>query len=259
MTEKLFKCLKKDRIAPYSGAQWQPIGTWMPEAEKLVECCTGYHLCREQDLREWVREEIYLVEYAGERIDCNNKTVVQQARLTQKIENWNKDIMIQWASDCAEHVLHIFEKKYPDDDRPRKAIEVVRNYAADDAADDAGAAYYAAATAAAAANAAYYAAYADAAYYAAATATATVAAAAADAADAAYAAYYAAAAAAAAANTAYAAYADAAYYAAAAAAAYDDANIANVAYAAYADVSKQKEIQWQTQHLLHYLFPNEAH
>ncbi len=31
-----------------------------------------------------------------------------------------------WASDCAEHVLPYFEQEYPQDDRPRKAIEAVR-------------------------------------------------------------------------------------------------------------------------------------
>ena len=31
-----------------------------------------------------------------------------------------------WAADCAERVLPFFEKAYPKDDRPRKAIEVCR-------------------------------------------------------------------------------------------------------------------------------------
>jgi len=31
-----------------------------------------------------------------------------------------------WAADCAEHVLPYFEEKYPEDDRPRKAIEAGR-------------------------------------------------------------------------------------------------------------------------------------
>ncbi|MFH5799371.1 putative immunity protein [Haladaptatus sp. CMAA 1911] len=31
-----------------------------------------------------------------------------------------------WAADCAEHVLHHFEKERPDDPRPRKAIEAAR-------------------------------------------------------------------------------------------------------------------------------------
>jgi len=34
-----------------------------------------------------------------------------------------------WAADCAEHVLTYFEKEYPKDDRPRKAIEAGRAWA----------------------------------------------------------------------------------------------------------------------------------
>ena len=34
-----------------------------------------------------------------------------------------------WAADCAEQVLHLFEEKYPADERPRKAVEVARAWA----------------------------------------------------------------------------------------------------------------------------------
>ena len=34
-----------------------------------------------------------------------------------------------WAADCSARVLHIFENKYPSDDRPRKAIQSARDYA----------------------------------------------------------------------------------------------------------------------------------
>jgi hypothetical protein len=34
-----------------------------------------------------------------------------------------------WATDCAEHVLPYFEEKFPNDDRPRKAIEAGRAWA----------------------------------------------------------------------------------------------------------------------------------
>ncbi len=33
-----------------------------------------------------------------------------------------------WATDCAERVLPFFEKAYPKDDRPRKAIEACRTW-----------------------------------------------------------------------------------------------------------------------------------
>ena len=34
-----------------------------------------------------------------------------------------------WAADCAEHVLSFFEDEYPEDDRPRRAIEACREWA----------------------------------------------------------------------------------------------------------------------------------
>ena len=41
-----------------------------------------------------------------------------------------------FACDAADHVLHLYEEKYPDDDRPRKAIEVSRRYADGEATSD---------------------------------------------------------------------------------------------------------------------------
>ena len=84
----------------------------------------------------------------------------------------NKLDKVRYAVYAAEQVIDIYEKKYTNDDRPRKAIEAAKNYIenpsrenAADAADSAAAA--AAAAAASAADAAASAACAaDAAYYA---------------------------------------------------------------------------------------------
>jgi len=38
-------------------------------------------------------------------------------------------LLAVWAADCAEHVLHYFEQARPDDDRPRRAIELARAWA----------------------------------------------------------------------------------------------------------------------------------
>ena len=43
--------------------------------------------------------------------------------------NWNERTQRLFACDCAEHVLSIYEREYPDDGRPRKAIEVARRFA----------------------------------------------------------------------------------------------------------------------------------
>lgn len=37
--------------------------------------------------------------------------------------------LVLWATDCAEHVLPYFEEKYPEDDRPRNAVEAGRAWA----------------------------------------------------------------------------------------------------------------------------------
>src|SRR5512147_917655 len=35
-------------------------------------------------------------------------------------------LLAVWAADCAQHVLHLFEETQPNDDRPRRAIELAR-------------------------------------------------------------------------------------------------------------------------------------
>ena len=43
----------------------------------------------------------------------------------------DKRILVTWACDCAERTLPYFEKKYPDDKRPRRAIEAARTWVGD--------------------------------------------------------------------------------------------------------------------------------
>lgn len=43
----------------------------------------------------------------------------------------DQKVLALWAADCAEHVLPFFEERHPGDDRPRKAIEACRTWAAD--------------------------------------------------------------------------------------------------------------------------------
>lgn len=38
-------------------------------------------------------------------------------------------LLAVWAADCAEHVLHLFERVRPTDDRPRLAIQLARRWA----------------------------------------------------------------------------------------------------------------------------------
>lgn len=125
--EKLFKCLKKGRIAPYSNFQWPEVGTWVEVEGPLSLCKNGIHLCREENLVDWLNDEIYEAEYEGERIDAKSKVLVRKARLIRKLETWNERTSILFACDCAEHVLPIFEAMHSDDKDLRFMIDIVRN------------------------------------------------------------------------------------------------------------------------------------
>ena len=136
------------------------------------------------------RFENYLCHYAKWSGSLAEFLELEKISHTDKVwvftRSIDKEKQRLFAADCAESVLHIFESKYPNDDRPRKVIQVARSKITD-AADAADAARAASRAARAAADAA--------------------ARAASRAADAAYAAAYAAADAAAYAAAAYAAYA----------------------------------------------------
>lgn len=45
------------------------------------------------------------------------------------LEDADHHLLALWAADCAEHVLHLFERERPDDDRPRDAIQLARAWA----------------------------------------------------------------------------------------------------------------------------------
>jgi len=117
---------------PYS--QKRP-GKWMPLIKYIEPCERGYHVCEGEQVLQWLHDELYEVEIRGEQIREEDKIVAQQARLVRRITNWNERTARLFACDCAERVLHIFEEKYPDDKRPREAIEVARAYANDKATE----------------------------------------------------------------------------------------------------------------------------
>ena len=153
--ERLFKVLNKNGSPIYGTGTWslakdgQP-GKWMPPIKgALAPCANGYHLCREHDLIHWLGPTIYEAEHRGDRVDDADKVVVREARLLRKVEAWTETAARLFACDCAERVLHIYEKQYPNDKRPRRAIEIARQFAAGHASRSELAAAWAAAWAAA--------------------------------------------------------------------------------------------------------------
>jgi hypothetical protein len=46
----------------------------------------------------------------------------------KRFNKQDQKLLAVWAADCAERVLPFFEKAYPNDNRPRKAIEACRTW-----------------------------------------------------------------------------------------------------------------------------------
>jgi hypothetical protein len=50
----------------------------------------------------------------------------RRVNLVKKYSRQDQKLMAAWAADCAKRVLPLFEKAYPNDDRPRQAIKACR-------------------------------------------------------------------------------------------------------------------------------------
>jgi len=52
--------------------------------------------------------------------------------IDELVKKSDHKILATWATDCADRVLHHFEKNYPEDTRPREAIEAGRAWVRED-------------------------------------------------------------------------------------------------------------------------------
>jgi hypothetical protein len=51
---------------------------------------------------------------------------ISRVPIVKKYSKQDQKLMAAWAADCAKRVLPLFEREYPRDDRPRKAIKACR-------------------------------------------------------------------------------------------------------------------------------------
>ena len=171
-----YKFLNAVNTSPIARYNWplptdKKPGGWTPEITgKIVKCENGYHATTIQHATKYLNPNLYELEFDGDVVDAGDQVIGRKARLTRKVTAWNERALKLFAADCAEHVLHLFEDVFPNDGRPRQAIQAARDFAngkitsaaadAADAAFDAAYAAYTADTADTATAAAYAAAYA---------------------------------------------------------------------------------------------------
>ena len=109
-------------------------GDWMTPVEGELEMVGmedhGYRVYDVDDIVFELAPRVFEVEVRDEIVDHPiHGYLVRTCRLTRELESWNEPTARLFACDNAEKVLPIYEKAHPGDDRPRKAIEVARNFA----------------------------------------------------------------------------------------------------------------------------------
>jgi len=143
MREKLYKILDKNGYSCNGGVcewylpekgknnTWTP-GKWMPKIKgKLVPCQNGYHLCRENNILDWLGESIFEAEYRGYVLENTDKVIVREVRLLRKCENWNKRTDRLFACWCIRDTP-LFDGgtvwNLLTDERSRNAVEIVERF-----------------------------------------------------------------------------------------------------------------------------------
>ena len=121
-----WKFLRDGLKSNYDGHQWV-IGKW--QKTECLGLCQGFNCSRRIiDSMNYVQGEILAeVEVKGQHFDGDDKSTHEQMRIIHAW-HWTKADSVALSIFSAEMVLGNFGKVYPDDDRPRKAIEAARNY-----------------------------------------------------------------------------------------------------------------------------------
>ena len=140
----LWKSMQKGMKSSHGSIKWKK-GKWFIE-DNISICNRGFHASENViHAMGYVSCEVLAkVEVRGEVIRQDDKQVWSEMRIVEAYE-WTKEDSVKLAIYAAELVIEIYEKKYPNDDRPRKAIEAAKAYlktpsdAAADAATDAAA------------------------------------------------------------------------------------------------------------------------
>jgi len=124
-----FKFLREGLKSNKNGFQWE-LGKW--HKTECVELCHGFN-CSEKilDALSYVKGEILCeVEAKGKHYTGNDKSTWPQMRII-RAWNWAQKDRVALSIFAAELVIEHYEKKYPDDDRPRKAIEAAKAWLSD--------------------------------------------------------------------------------------------------------------------------------
>ncbi|MBF0628956.1 MAG: hypothetical protein HQL91_12130 [Magnetococcales bacterium] len=140
MSEQIYyKVLGPEGLCCHGGVgQWKLDGSWMlPVYGRLAPCVRGYHLCRAEDLVEWIGPVIWTAEGRGLSFLSPQYHIFQEARVIQCLDRWTPAMARGFAVVCAERVLPMIAAVLPGDRRVTDALELAREWIGDAGRQDA--------------------------------------------------------------------------------------------------------------------------
>jgi hypothetical protein len=100
-----YKFLGTGAIGLYSGFRWptpsstKP-GAWMEVAGILELGANGVHACAPDELLNWIDDELWLVELAGQIDKRDGVLLARRGRLLRRLERWNESTARVFVGDC---------------------------------------------------------------------------------------------------------------------------------------------------------------
>ena len=123
----LWKSMKAGMLSGSGNIGPWTVGEWRTHHGALAMCAYGFHASvRAIDAMRYVCCEILaLVEVGGKHLEQDDKQVWKKMRVVRAFK-WEKPDSVALAIYAAELVIGNYEKEYPDDKRPRLAIEAAK-------------------------------------------------------------------------------------------------------------------------------------
>ena len=123
---KGYRFVKENLKSEHGNIQWVP-GEWQKCEGKSSLCETGLHASQKplDSLNYIFGTRWFECEARGKILKDSDKFCASEMRLLREIP---KEILIQFAIDCAKKALPVFEREYPNDKRPRKVIKAAELY-----------------------------------------------------------------------------------------------------------------------------------
>ena len=123
-----YKFVNEDMKSKNGDQKWE-VGKWYKHEGELSICSSGFHACESplSSLKYPYGDRWFEVEAGGKIIREGGTVVASEMRLVRELDV--KKILVPFSYLCARRNLENFEKVFPNDDRPRKAIEAAEAYA----------------------------------------------------------------------------------------------------------------------------------